>query len=245
MRSPFRDLLIVLSVALAVAAVGATMASASCAPPEDERTRLEQADAAFVGQFVRRSSDGNVLFFSVERGVKGEFGDEVAVRDAYPRSSVSMQPTPGTRIGLLLEREGLEYTANACSFADPDALIRAAGMDADAPVIDIAGPTTHSLARGGRIRLRASLSERSAVAVSARLVIDGRELRGSVHVEQSASTGGRPSPVGIRTFIRKHGRRAARVALGRRRSVAVVVRVVARDAAGNRSDARRTVLLER
>ena len=235
---------IVGSVALAVAGAVAAAASASCAPPEDERTRLERADAAFVGEFVRRTDD-EALFFRVERGVKGEFGNEVAVRDAYPRSSVAMQPTPGTRIGLFLMREGSEYTANECQFVDPDALIRAAGMDADPPEVDIMGPIRHSISRAGRIRFLAALSERSGVAVSARLVLDGRKLRGSVHVEQSASTGTRPDPVEIRVFIRDFGRRTVRRALQRGVVAALVVRVVARDRAGNRGVGRRTIELVR
>ena len=234
---------VVLSVAVAGAVVGPTPASASCAPPEDERIRLERADAAFVGEFVRRSADDEALFFRVERGVKGEFAEEVAVRDAYPRSSVSMQPTPRARIGLLLTRAGSEYTANDCQFVDPDALIRAAGMDDEAPAVEMAGPSTLSVARGGRIRLHASLSERSAVAVTARLVVNARKLRGSVHVVQSARTGGRPDPVEIRVFIRVHGRRAARKALARGGSAALVVRVVARDSTGNRGVGRRTIAL--
>lgn len=236
---------ILLAVGLIGLGASATVAAASCAPPEDERTRLERADAAFVGEFVRRSADDEVLFFRVERGVKGEFGEEVAVRDAYPRSSVSMQPTPRTRIGLFLTRADSEYTANDCQFVDPDELIRAAGMDDEPPVVDVGGPSTQSLARGGRVRLRASLSERSRVAVSVRLVVNGRTLRGSVHVVQSASTGGRPFPVGIRVFIREHGRRAARKALARGGSAALDVRVVARDSSGNRGVGRRTIALAR
>ena len=240
-----RRTLLYLSFALVAGAVIAETASASCALREDERTRLEQADAAFVGEFVRRSADDEVLFFRVERAVKGEFGEEVAVRDAYPRSSVSMRPVPGRRIGLLLTRAGSEYAANECQFADPDALIRAAGMDADPPAVEIAGATRHSLARGARVKLRVMLSERSDVAASARLVINSRKVRGSVHVEQGASTGGRPNPVGIRVFVRAHGRRAVRKALQGGGSAALIVRVVARDRAGNRGVARRAIQLAR
>lgn len=237
---------IVMSVALAGVGAGATVASASCAPPEDERTRLERADAAFVGEFVRRGSDNdNILFFDVERGVKGEFGNEVAVRDAYPHSSVSMQPTPGKRVGLLLTGAGSEYTANACQFADPDALIRAAGMDDEPPAIQIEGSSTHSLARSARIRLLASLSERSDVAVAARLLVNGRRLRGSVDVEPNASTGGRPRPVRVSVVVGEHARRAVRQALQRGGSAELVLRVVARDTAGNRGVARRAIQLVR
>jgi hypothetical protein len=240
-----RNLIFVIALTAVSLVVGATAASASCAPPEDERTRLERADAAFVGEFVRRGADESVLVFRVERGVKGQFGGEVEVRDAHPRSSVSLQPTPGNRVGLLLQRAGSEYTSNACQFVDPDALIRAAGMDADPPAVRIAGPGRHSLARGASVKLRASVSERSSVRVRARLVVDGRELRGSVHVEQTARTGGRPDPVGARLIIRKHGRRAVRSALRRGGSAQLVVTVVARDRAGNSGSDRHTVQLAR
>jgi hypothetical protein len=220
-------------------------AAASCAPPEDDRTRLRQADAAFVGELVRRSEDDEVLIFRVERGLKGRFEDEVEVRDEYPRSSVSLRPEPNTRVGVLLQREGAEYVANQCQLADPDALIRAAGEDADPPLVALTSRRTHSLASGGRVRMRASVSERSAVAASARLLVDGRELRGSVHVEQSASTGSLPRPVVFTVVIRRHGRDVARSALRRGHSVQLVVRVIARDAAGNRGRARRTVQLTR
>ena len=235
-----------LVVGLVLATFGAfsAAAEASCAPPEDERTRLGQADAAFVGEFVRRSAaDQDVLIFRVERDVKGDLGEEVAVRDAHPNSSVSLRPQPNTRVGVLLIRDGAEYESTDCHLLDADALIRAAGTDTAAPLIAIRGPATRSLQRGARIRLRAELSERSAVAVSGRLFVNGRALRGSVHVEQSASTGGRPRPVSITVFIRRHGRAAARAALRRGGSAELVVRGVARDAAGNRASARRTVRL--
>jgi hypothetical protein len=183
---------------------------------------------------VRRSADDeNVLVFSVERSVKGRLADEIAVRDEHPRSSVELRPAEGERIGLLLRRTADQYSANACSFADPDALLRAAESDRTPPQVRLRVPGRHSLADGRSFAVVAELDELSRISVRARLVAAGRTVDAAVKFRQGSPTGSRTEPVEITVGIRAHARRAIRTALRNGHRARLVLRVAGRDAAGN------------
>ncbi len=116
-------------VLMAAALVLVEPAAASCLPPEDPRTTLARADAAFIGELVsRRSSSGGesprgeILVFRVREAVKGYLGEFVEVRDEVPSSSVGLSVEPGREVALFLRRRGGRFVANDCDRISPEQL---------------------------------------------------------------------------------------------------------------------------
>ena len=119
-----RRLLLVVTVALSSAALPAA-AEASCAP-EKPKDRLARASAAFVGTVVER--DGDRMTFAVEERFKGGLPDRVEVTDEIPNSSITLRPSVGDRLGLLLRPAGADgiQRANGCEVIAPEQLREAA-----------------------------------------------------------------------------------------------------------------------
>ena len=99
----------------------------SCALP-DPRVALAQADGAFVGKLVnRREGDQTtVLTFSVEKALKGAIGRTVEVSTASDSAACGIEVRTGTRVGLVLDRQGGTWSGYLCWQFDPDELLDAA-----------------------------------------------------------------------------------------------------------------------
>ena len=104
------------TLAAALLLVPAAPAAAACPhASESLRERLDAADGAILGRFVRHS--GGLRIYRVDAQVKGRFGTRVRVRAARK----------GRWIGLLLDRrDGRWRTASRSP--KPGALLKAAGI---------------------------------------------------------------------------------------------------------------------
>lgn len=136
----------------------------------DPRTRLAEADAAFVGELVTKesptpgpggySTGQQVTYtFNVEQSVKGDLEKSVDVESPAGTSSCGLGAAEGQRIGLLLYREGDVWRSGLCAQMDPDTLIEAASPlpkpTSTGPVAFVVGgrygdATTIALDRSGR-----------------------------------------------------------------------------------------------
>ena len=118
------------------ARVGAAQAACTCveAPLED---RLEDADAAFVGEIVRerrtdlRGAPQKLYALEVHQQVKGALPDQVEVRVPPAcdiRASGAPPPAEDGSIGLLLARspDGV-WLATTCSVVSPEELVTVGG----------------------------------------------------------------------------------------------------------------------
>ena len=111
----------VAATALVLAAIASFAApvedarACSCVRPDAERD-LARADAAFVGTLVSSRVRGNDGYstFDVESVAKGELEPTVVVRSAASGASCGLELEEGTRTGLLLSREGGEWTSTLC-----------------------------------------------------------------------------------------------------------------------------------
>lgn len=123
-----------LALALATLAYGVEPAAACSCALGDPRTRLQAADAAFVGTFVekreppeiRTSADDAVYVFRVERTVKGTLPATVEILSPVSGASCGLEVPVGERVGLLLRREGTGWRASLCDQIDPAQLVAAA-----------------------------------------------------------------------------------------------------------------------
>lgn len=95
---------------------------------------LADSDGAFVGVYLGRDdpfgqqpliSTGRPVtnHFVVERRVKGEIGDRIAVEAAAGGASCGLELEVGERTGLLLRREGDGWGSSLCSQTEPEALL--------------------------------------------------------------------------------------------------------------------------
>jgi hypothetical protein len=125
---------------------GSPARACDCAPV-DLRTRLPQADGAFVGTFVSRDRLDDQLVaitFSVERVVKGEFGTTAIVRTNAYGASCGIEFLGGPRTGLLLDRapDGV-WVSSLCQQVSPDELLAFAPDAAPPnPSVDPIGPSS-------------------------------------------------------------------------------------------------------
>ncbi|MGH9001564.1 MAG: hypothetical protein ACRDYV_00385, partial [Acidimicrobiia bacterium] len=128
---------------------------------DDTREALPEADGAFVGTLLaiedlsiaeRQSFPYEVRYrFRVERSVKGDIaGPEIDVYSWPGGGSCGFDDPVGSRLGMLLSRDGRHWTSSLCSQEDPDVLVRAAQPlpppDGRAPPAVLVG-TTHGPGR--------------------------------------------------------------------------------------------------
>lgn len=150
-------ILSLLASVLVVARAGGASAC-SCVPFAPEEA-LERSDAAFVGRLVGRSGlvssalGGEARWtFEVERSVKGDLGERVAVRSPVSGAACGFELAEGERAGVLIRLEGGEATGGLCTTMNPDVLLVASQplrRDGD-------GEVRFLLAGGsGRVRLLA------------------------------------------------------------------------------------------
>jgi hypothetical protein len=127
----------------------------------DTREVLPRADGAFVGTLLaieelstaeRQSFPREVRYrLRVERALKGDIaGPEVDVYSWPGGGSCGFDDPVGSRLGMLLSRDGQHWTSELCSQEDPDVLVRAAQPlpppDGRAPPAVLVG-TTHGPGR--------------------------------------------------------------------------------------------------
>ncbi len=123
----------------------------SC-PVENPFVRLEDADAAFVGELLSRPVDGEldnhgtlngIYEFQVEQTVKGVLPDIVQVVSQLDGASCGFNAGVGQRVGIFLNKEGDRWTGGACTEIDPDVLLalvqRQPLPDGEGPIVALAG----------------------------------------------------------------------------------------------------------
>ena len=125
-------LLVLLVLVTAPLVVGVDTAAACSCAREDPRTKLAQADAAFVGVLLERRQDPAdpeqraILVFRVEETVKGRLGQRVGVRTAAYGAACGIEVEVGQRTGVILGREPDGWHGNLCGMIRPAALREAA-----------------------------------------------------------------------------------------------------------------------
>lgn len=100
----------------------------SCAPPENPRASLAATAGAFVGVLERidsDSDDGATFHYRVEHAVKGVTGDTVSIFSQGDSASCGLGGSLGRRVGMLLGRNGDEWTASSCSDLGAERLLEA------------------------------------------------------------------------------------------------------------------------
>lgn len=136
-----RCLLAALLVAIPLLVIHAGPALA-CSCSRDVKAQLPASDGAFVGVLVSRSVlpgpvEGldpelrGVNHFMVERAVKGEIGESIAVLDTGSGASCGLELSVGDRSGLLVGRGAGQWVSSMCGTSDPDALLAAASEKPD------------------------------------------------------------------------------------------------------------------
>jgi len=127
----------------------------------DLRTRLPDADGAFVGTFVQRKEIGDQLAiyaFEVERVIKGRFGPTAIVRTSAYGASCGIELLGGPRDGFLLVHatDGI-WESGLCSQVAPEELLAFAPGEPPDPEVQPIGPDTRwlwwALALAGAISL--------------------------------------------------------------------------------------------
>ena len=119
---------LVLVLAAASLAAGVEHGHAcSCALP-DARAALAGADGAFVGTARSRREAGQqvVYTFAVERSLKGSLGRTIDVVTPSSSASCGIEVPIGTRVGLVLERRGGNWSGSLCWQFAPAELLSAA-----------------------------------------------------------------------------------------------------------------------
>ena len=108
-------LLAVLSLAAAADAF-----ACSCRPVDLERD-LPLADGAMIGTVLERTVDGGTATyrFRVEQVYKGDVDSRAEVVTPASGAACGLEAQVGDRLGLLLTRDGDEWTSGLCSQADP------------------------------------------------------------------------------------------------------------------------------
>jgi hypothetical protein len=108
-------LLAVLSLAAA-----ADASACSCAPVDLERD-LPAADGAMIGTVLERTVEGATAtyLFRVEQVYKGDVDSRAEVVTPASGASCGLEAAVGDRLGLLLTRDGDEWTSGLCSQVDP------------------------------------------------------------------------------------------------------------------------------
>ena len=130
-----RSVLSALLVAGGLLVVGAGPAfGCSCQAGVPVEESLSESDAAFVGVLTGRDdplAQGDVIssgrsvvnHFQVERSVKGDIGERVAVEAAAGGASCGLELSVGERTGLLLRRTAGGWSSSLCSQVEPQALL--------------------------------------------------------------------------------------------------------------------------
>lgn len=131
-------LLLVSALAL-VAAVGLVPTAAAVVCPNIPlEERLEDADAAFVGELVSQrpaSAEGTLYRFDVKQQIRGTGGSEVEVRADEPLTDAQDRPlTRGIVVGVLAGLDGATLTTSSCLLTDPAALLAVADEPRGAPI---------------------------------------------------------------------------------------------------------------
>jgi hypothetical protein len=143
-----RSLRIVFGAAALVAGLVVTASPArgcSCIPM-DLRTRLPEADGAFVGTVVQRQeiSDQRAVYtFEIERVIKGRFGPTAVVRTNAHGASCGIELLDGPRDGFLLSHasDGI-WESDLCSQVPPDELLAFAPGEPPDPGVQPIAPGT-------------------------------------------------------------------------------------------------------
>lgn len=116
-------------VLVAAVAVAPTAAALDC-PNIPLEERLEEADAAFVGELVsqrRASAEGTLYRFDVKQQIRGTGGSEVEVRADEPLTDAQDRPlTRGIVVGVMAGLDGATLTTSSCLLTDPAALLAVA-----------------------------------------------------------------------------------------------------------------------
>ena len=111
------------TLAAALLLVPAAPAAAACPhASESLRERLDAADGAILGRFVRHS--GGLRIYRVDSQVKGRLGTRVRVRAVRGCAPAARK---GRWIGLLLDRRDGRWRTASRSLK-PGALLKAAGI---------------------------------------------------------------------------------------------------------------------
>ena len=108
----------------------APTAAALASPNIPLEERLEDADAAFVGELVSQRpapGEGTVYRFDVKQQIRGVGGSEVEVRADEPLTDAQDRPlTRGIVVGVLTGLDGATLTTSSCLLTDPAALLAVA-----------------------------------------------------------------------------------------------------------------------
>lgn len=123
--------LVLVSALALVAAVGLVPSAAAVVCPNIPlEERLEDADAAFVGELVSQrpaSTDGTLYRFDVKQQIRGTGGSEVEVRADEQLTDAQDRPlTRGIVVGVLAGLDGATLTTSSCLLTDPAALLAVA-----------------------------------------------------------------------------------------------------------------------
>jgi hypothetical protein len=116
--------------------VRAELAFACSCARQPASALVERADAAFVGTVRSRrvespsgplssSGDPAVLVFDVEHVAKGRLPRMLSVTTVASSASCGLEAERGTRLGLVIDRNGREWRGSLCGQLGPEALIRA------------------------------------------------------------------------------------------------------------------------
>lgn len=135
--------MLVVATGLVVAGVSPAYAC-SCQADIPIEKWLAESDAAFVGVYTGSDAPpaGGPLVnpnrevvnhFQVERGVKGNFGDEVDVSSSGSGASCGLELTAGDRTGLMLRRDDAGgWTSSLCGQLGAEELLAFAGASSPA-----------------------------------------------------------------------------------------------------------------
>jgi hypothetical protein len=119
-------------VLAAVCALGSAADAAACTcAPIDLVRDLPRADGAIIGTVLERTDREatSTLLLRVEQVYKGDISNRIEIQTARGGAACGIEAPAGTRLGLLLERDGGVWRSSLCSQVEPAAFLELADVE--------------------------------------------------------------------------------------------------------------------